>query len=90
VIAFGLGTFIPIDGALVMDVLPGGKAQTGKYMSIMTIADQLPRAIGPFVAPGIIGLGALTPMGGYPMLYLFMGIFSVIGGLIVRRVKNAR
>ncbi|WP_427118140.1 MFS transporter [Pseudarthrobacter scleromae] len=90
VIAFGLGTFIPIDGALVMDVLPGGKAQTGKYMSIMTIADQLPRAIGPFLAPGVIALGALTPMGGYPVLYLFMGIFSIIGGLVVRKVKNAR
>lgn len=87
IIAFGLGTFIPIDGALVMDVLPGGSAQTGKYMSLMTIADQLPRAIGPFIAPAIISIGATTPFGGYPALYLFMGVFAILGGLVVRRVK---
>ena len=90
VIAFGLGTFIPVDGALVMDVLPGNGSQTGKYMSIITIADQLPRAIGPFIAPAVIALGAATPLGGYPMLYIFLGVFAILGGLVVRRVKSSR
>ena len=90
VIAFGLGTFIPVDGALVMDVLPGGDHQTAKFMSIITIADQLPRAIGPFVAPLVISLGAATAFGGYPLLYLFMGVFAIAGGLVVRKVKGSR
>lgn len=89
VIAFGLGTFIPVDGALVMDVLPGDGSQTAKYMSIMTIADQLPRAIGPFLAPTVIALGASTALGGYPLLYLFMGVFAVLGGIVVRRIKGS-
>lgn len=89
VLAFGLGTFIPVDGALVMDVLPGGAHQTAKYMSIMTIADQLPRAIGPFLAPVVISLGAATALGGYPLLYLFLGVFAIIGGLVVRKMKGS-
>jgi MFS family permease len=89
-IALAIGSFLPLDGALVMEVLPGGGAQTGKYMSIITIADQLPRSIGPFLAPAVIGLGSLTPLGGYPLLYLSAGVAAIIGGLVVRRVRNVR
>lgn len=90
VIALGIGSFLPIDGALVMAVLPGGQSQTGKYMSIITIADQLPRSIGPFLAPAVVAIGAATPLGGYPLLYLIMGIFAVAGGFVVRHVKTVR
>ncbi|MGR0161125.1 SLC45 family MFS transporter [Paenarthrobacter nitroguajacolicus] len=88
IIALAIGSFLPVDGALVMAVLPGGKGETGKYMSIITIADQLPRSIGPLLVPAIIALGAVVPLGGYSVLYIVMGIVAVAGGLIVRRVKN--
>lgn len=88
IIALAIGSFLPVDGALVMAVLPGGKHETGKYMSIITIADQLPRSIGPLLVPVIIALGAFIPLGAYSVLYIVMGIIAVIGGLIVRRVKN--
>ncbi|CAM5277955.1 MFS transporter [Streptomyces atroolivaceus] len=90
VIAVAIGSFLPIDGALVMAVLPGGQAQTGKYMAIITIADQLPRSVGPFLAPVVVAVGAATPLGGYPLLYLFMGVVAVAGGLVVRKVRNVR
>jgi MFS family permease len=88
VIALAIGSFLPVDGALVMAVLPDGKHETGKFMSIITIADQLPRSIGPMIAPVIIALAAFIPLGGYSVLYIVMAIVAIIGGLIVRRVKN--
>ena len=88
VIAFSTGAFLPIDGALVMAVLPGSRAETGKYMSIIAIAEQLPRAIAPLLVPGIIALGAVVGVGGYRLLYIILGIVIVTGGLVVRNVKN--
>lgn len=88
IIALAIGSFLPVDGALVMAVLPHGKAETGKFMSIITIADQLPLSIGPLLVPVVLALGAFIPLGGYSVLYIVMGIVAVIGGLIVRRVKN--
>lgn len=87
VMNFGAGTFLPTDGALVIDVLPGGDKQVGKFMSLITIADQLPRSIGPFIAPVIIAVGATTPLGGYPLVYLLAGVTAIGGGLVVRRVR---
>ncbi|TMR91076.1 MFS transporter [Nonomuraea basaltis] len=86
---FAIGLFIPTDGVLVMSVLPGGgKSDVAKYMSLIVIADQLPRSIGPMIAPGIIALGALTSLGGYPALYLTAGAVAIVGGLLVRRVRT--
>ncbi|MFF9778609.1 MFS transporter [Streptomyces sp. NPDC013978] len=87
-IYFAVGVFIPADGVLCMAVLPDDGRNVSKYMSIFTIADQFPRSIGPMVAPVVISLGAATPLGGYPLLYLAAGIFAIIGGLLVRRVRG--
>jgi MFS family permease len=87
IIALGIGSFLPVDGALVMAVLPGGSAETGKYMSIITIADQLPRAIGPLLVPALIALADVVGIGGYALLYIVMGVVAVAGGLVVRRVS---
>lgn len=89
VLTLGVGLFLPIDGALVMDVLPGGDKHVGKYMSLIAIADQLPRSIGPVIAPLIISLGAAAGAG-YPALYLAGGVVAILGGLLVRRVRGVR
>ncbi|NJP90922.1 MFS transporter [Nonomuraea sp. FMUSA5-5] len=86
---FAIGLFIPTDGVLVMSVLPGGgKSDVAKYMSLVVIADQLPRSIGPMIAPAVIALGALTSLGGYPVLYLTAGVVAILGGVLVRRVRS--
>lgn len=58
-------------------------------MAIITIADQLPRSVGPFVALAVIALGAQTPVGGYPGLYLVAAVVAVAGELLVHRVSAA-
>ncbi|MGW5569907.1 MFS transporter [Nocardia thailandica] len=88
IITFAIGLFIPTDGKLVMSVLPGGDQHVGKFMSIITIADQLPRSVGPVLGSGIIALGGRTPLGGYPLVYLVAGVAALTGGLLLRRVKG--
>lgn len=90
IVTLAIGMFIPTDGALVMSVLPGGSAHAAKFMSIITIADQLPRSVGPLIAPAVIGLGGYTALGGYPVLYLTAAVAALAGGLIVRKVKSVR
>ncbi|MEU9952217.1 MFS transporter [Streptomyces sp. NPDC047939] len=86
-INLAVGFFIPTDGVLVMAVLPDGDRDVAKYMSLFVIADQLPRSIGPMVAPAILAIGGMTTLGRYPALYLAGGVFAVASGVVVRRVR---
>lgn len=69
VTTFATGLFLPNAGKLLMTVLSADGQHVGKFMAIATIVDQVPRTLGPLVAPAVIALGALTPLGGYPILY---------------------
>ncbi|MFI7131347.1 MFS transporter [Nonomuraea sp. NPDC050153] len=89
-LTFANGFLIPTDGVLVMGVLPGGDGANAKYMSFFTIADGLPRSLGPMIAPAVMTLGGMTALGGYPVLYLAGGIVAIAGGLLVRRVRGVR
>lgn len=89
VMGLGVGAYLPIDGAILIDVLPGEGRESGKYMGLMQVADRLPRSLGAFVAPGILALGALTALGSYPVLYLVGGLAAISGGLLVRKVKGS-
>jgi MFS family permease len=85
----GTGAYFPVDGAVMIDVLPGGGQETGKYMGLMALADQLPRSIGPFIAAGVLALGGLIPAGGYPTVFIAGGVIAIIGGLLIRKVKGS-
>ena len=83
------GMLMPVEGALMVDVLPGEGHESGKFMALAGLSDSLPRSIGPVLAPGVIALGALTPIGGYPAVYLTGGALAVIGGLLIRTTKGS-
>ncbi|MFJ9085498.1 MFS transporter [Streptomyces sp. NPDC102384] len=87
-IALATGFFLPTDGVLVISVLPGGDKDNARFMSLFVIADQLPRSIGPMLAPAILALGGMTALGGYPVLYLAGGVTAIVGGVVVRRVRG--
>ncbi|MFJ8794335.1 hypothetical protein [Streptomyces sp. NPDC102462] len=57
-------------------------------MSLVVIADQLPRSVGPMIAPAVIAVGGMTALGGYPLLYLSAGVIAILGGLLVGRVRS--
>ncbi len=89
IMGLGTGAYFPVDGAVMIDVLPGEGRETGKYMGLMTLADQTPRSLGPFLAAGILALGNLIPNGGYPAVFISGGIIAIIGALLIRKVKGS-
>jgi MFS family permease len=89
IMGLGTGAYFPVDGAVMIDVLPGEGRETGKYMGLMTLADQAPRSLGPFVAAGVLAAGSLIPGFGYSAVFLVGGVIAVIGGLIIRKVKGS-
>jgi len=89
ILGIGTGAYLPIEGAVIVDVLPGDGKESGKYMSLMAVADRAPRSIGSFFAPALLAVGALTSLGGYPFVYIAGGLLALVAGLLVRRVKGS-
>lgn len=89
IMGLGTGAYFPVDGAVMIDVLPGEGRETGKYMGLMTLADQVPRSLGPFLAAGVLSLGSMIPEAGYPAVFITGGIIAVIGALLIRKVKGS-
>ncbi|HZU94009.1 MAG TPA: MFS transporter, partial [Microbacterium sp.] len=64
IIGLGAGSFFSVDLALATEVLPNAD-DVAKDLGVLNIANALPQSIAPAIAPGIIALGAATPIGGY-------------------------
>lgn len=86
--ALALGVYSPTDGALAIDVLPGEGKKSGKFMSLMAVADQLPRAFGPLVGTAVVAIGAMTAIGGYAVAYIAGAVIALIAGALILKVKT--
>ncbi|MFE6996897.1 MFS transporter [Microbacterium sp. NPDC057659] len=89
IIGFGAGSFFAVDLALATQVLPNPD-DTAKDLGVLNIANALPQSIAPAIAPGIIALGALTPLGGYTVYYLFGALVAFLGAVLVYRIKGVK
>lgn len=89
IIGFGAGSFFSVDLALATQVLPNPD-DTAKDLGVLNIANALPQSIAPAIAPGIIALGALTPLGGYTVYYLFGALVALLGAVLVYRIKSVK
>lgn len=89
IIGFGAGSFFSVDLALATQVLPDPD-DTAKDLGVLNIANALPQSIAPAIAPGIIALGALTPLGGYTVFYLFGAFVALLGAVLVYRIKGVK
>lgn len=86
---FAIGAFSAVDQAIVLDVLPD-RTQAGRYIGIMQVAQQVPGAIAPLVAPLILAIGGAADPN-YTLLYISAGVLAVLGALIVLfRVRGVR
>ncbi|MET9969823.1 MFS transporter, partial [Streptomyces sp. NPDC006356] len=84
----GLGVFSAVDQALVLDVLPERDTEAGRYNAINQFSTTVPQALAPFAAPLVLALGEGR---NYPLLYVFAGLFALVGGVIIlSRVKSVR
>ena len=81
----GFGLYMAVDLALVTDVLPDAD-NAAKDLGVFNIANALPYAIAPAVAPAILGASGDS----YTVLYAVAGCCAVLGALAVVPIKGAR
>jgi MFS family permease len=81
----GFGTYMAVDLALVVDVLPDAKS-AAKDLGLLNIAGALPFAVAPAVAPSLLALGG----GSYGFLYAVAGGCALMGAAAVLPIRGVR
>lgn len=79
----GLGLYVAVDLALVVDVLPDRRT-AAKDLGVFNIAGALPYSLAPAVAPVFLAVG------GYPALYTAAGLSGLAGAVTILRVRRVR
>jgi MFS family permease len=91
IVSAGIGMFAAVDQALVLDVLPETATDAGRFMGIIGFAISIPQAVAPFVAPLLLGIGvASAGQKNYTLLYLVAGVFTILAGVVVMRIRSVR
>ncbi|MEW9870740.1 MFS transporter [Arthrobacter sp. HS15c] len=88
--SIGIGGFSAVDQALLLDVLPEKKTNAGRFLGITGFATSIPQAAGPLVAPLFLTIGATAAEKNYTLLYLVAAAITLLGGLVVLRIKSVR
>ena len=81
----GLGLYLSVDLALVIDVLPDPD-HVAKDLGLFNIAGALPYALAPAVAPAIL---AMTD-DSYAVVYAVAAFSAVVGAVAILRVRGVR
>ena len=76
------GVFMAVDQALINQVLPKAE-ERGRDVGVMNLA-----VAGPNMAAPVLAAFALAQLGGYPGLYVFAGVLTAIGAVLVYRVRS--
>ncbi len=79
ILSFAVGVYGAVDQAVQLDVLPQEEDQNGRFLSTLGLANQIPQAVGPFLAGAIIAVAA----GNYSSVYYVAGASAVLGGLAI-------
>jgi MFS family permease len=90
IVSLGIGLFAAVDTALLLDVLPEKQTDAGRFMGITGFATSIPQAAGPFIASGILLIGATGADKNYSLLFIIAAASVLLGGLVVLRIKSVR
>lgn len=87
---FGIayGVFLSVDFALVTQVLPSS-GDAARDLGVINIAAALPQVVAPVLAAPLVAAFA-TAGGGYTALYALSAAVSVLGGVLVSRIRGVR
>jgi MFS family permease len=82
VLAVGFGTYTAVDFAMITQVLPAA-LDRAKDLGVINIANALPQVLAPGVAALVLSLDL-----GYSGLYLVAAAVSVLGSVLVNRIRS--
>jgi MFS family permease len=86
-----IGVFSAVDQALFLDVLPERDTEAGRFINITQFATSIPQALAPIAASLLLGIGAVSAAEkNYTVVYIAAALFTLLGGLIILRVKSVR
>ncbi|WP_351222195.1 MFS transporter [Streptomyces sp. NPDC002133] len=81
-LGLGFGAYIAVDQALITQVLPSA-GDRAKDLGVINIANSAPQVLGPALAAPIVAYA-----GGYAGLYLTSTVVTVLGGVLVWRIRS--
>ena len=81
----GFGTYLAVDLALVTDVLPDA-ADSARDLGLFNIANALPYALAPAVAPVILAASGDS----YAVLYAVAGTCALLAAAAVVPIRGVR
>jgi MFS family permease len=82
VLGLGFGVYLSVDQALITQVLPAAQDRA-RDLGIINIANSAPQVLGPALAFPIVAY-----LGGYPALYLIVALVTVLGSILVTRIRG--
>lgn len=86
-----IGVFTATDQALLLDLLPERDTEAGRFLGIAGLSTTIPQALAPIVASLLLTVGdSSSDQKNYLLIYLVAAVLTVLGGLVVMRVKSVR
>lgn len=82
VLGVGFGIYSSVDFAMISQVLPNA-GDRAKDLGVINIANALPQVVAPGIAAVVLGLDL-----GYATLYGLAAVTTVIGSLLVTRIRS--
>ncbi|MEU6023613.1 MFS transporter [Micromonospora sp. NPDC047134] len=78
----GYGVYLSVDAALITQVLPKA-ADRAKDLGVVNIANSAPQVLGPAISAPIV-----VYLGGYPALYAITAAVTVLGSVLVLKIRS--
>ncbi|WP_328988568.1 MFS transporter [Kribbella sp. NBC_01245] len=82
ILGAGFGVYLSVDFALLTEVLPSARDRA-KDLGVVNIANSLPQVIAPAIAAPVV-----ATLGGYPVLYGLAAAVTLLGAVLVGKIKS--
>ncbi|MFE1646988.1 MFS transporter [Microbacterium sp. P01] len=85
-----IGVFGAVDQALMLDTLPAKETDAARFVNIFAYATTLPQALAPAAASLLLLVGATGDSKNYVILYIAAAVLTIVGGILILRIKSVR
>jgi MFS family permease len=82
ILGLGFGVYLSVDQALITQVLPAADDRA-RDLGVINIANSAPQVLGPAIAFPLVSY-----LGGYPALYLAAAGVTILGSVLVTRIRG--